>query len=546
MQTFRGTPALSDFRKQQLLRVLQDVDGGVEGVYAEFLHFADLERPLQGDEVKTLESLLEYGPRIERQTPLGQLLLVTPRPGTISPWSSKATDIAHNAGLEAIRRLERGIAYYVQGVVCTDSWPALKAKLHDRMVETVLEDVESAAALFVHQQPAPLKTVPVLAEGRSALVTANVELGLALAEDEIDYLLQSFSDLGRDPSDVELMMFAQANSEHCRHKIFNATWTVNGQEQDKSLFAMIKNTYEQGGENVLSAYADNASVVVGSNAGRFFPDPDSKVYGYNQEPIHLLMKVETHNHPTAIAPFPGAGTGSGGEIRDEGAVGRGSKPKVGLTGFSVSNLNIPDFSRPWELPYGKPDRIVSALDIMIDGPIGGAAFNNEFGRPNLCGYFRTFEENFDGERRGYHKPIMIAGGYGNIREEHVDQHEFEAGCKLIVLGGPAMLIGLGGGAASSMASGSSAEELDFASVQRQNPEIERRCQEVIDQCWQLGGANPIAFIHDVGAGGLSNAFPELVKDGGCGGRFELRNVPNDEPGMSPLAIWCNEAQERYV
>lgn len=388
--------------------------------------------------------------------------------------------------------------------------------------------------------------VPVLQEGRSALEKANVALGLALADDEIDYLLKSFNDLGRDPTDVELMMFAQANSEHCRHKIFNASWNIDGESQDVSLFGMIKNTYELGGEDVLSAYDDNASVIAGSEAGRFFPNPDSKVYGYTQEPIHILMKVETHNHPTAIAPFPGAGTGSGGEIRDEGAVGRGSKPKVGLTGFSVSNLNLPELTQPWEQNYGKPDRIVTALDIMVEAPIGGAAFNNEFGRPNLCGYFRTFEQDFDGERRGYHKPIMIAGGYGNIREEHIEQHEFDPGCKLIVLGGPAMLIGLGGGAASSMASGSSAEDLDFASVQRQNPEIERRCQEVIDQCWQLGKENPIAFIHDVGAGGLSNAFPELVKDGGCGGNFELRNVNNDEPGMSPLAIWCNEAQERYV
>lgn len=341
-------------------------------------------------------------------------------------------------------------------------------------------------------------------------------------------------------------MFAQANSEHCRHKIFNASWTIDGKEMPRSLFKMIKNTYELGGENVLSAYADNASVVTGSVAGRFFPNPETKTFAYTEEPIHLLMKVETHNHPTAIAPFPGAGTGSGGEIRDEGAVGKGSKPKAGLSGYTVSNLQIPDYTLPWETPYGKPDRIVNALDIMIEGPIGGAAFNNEFGRPNICGYFRTFEEDFDGERRGYHKPIMLAGGYGNIREEHIAQTEYDAGSKLVVLGGPAMLIGLGGGAASSMASGSSSEDLDFASVQRQNPEIERRCQEVIDQCWQLGENNPIAFIHDVGAGGLSNAFPELAKDGGCGAIFDIRKVPNDEPGMSPLEIWCNESQERYV
>ncbi len=360
----------------------------------------------------------------------------------------------------------------------------------------------------------------------------------------------SFTALGRNPNDIELMMFAQANSEHCRHKIFNADWTIDGQPQEHSLFKMIRNTHERGGENVLSAYSDNAAVVAGPVAGRFYPDPQSGEYGFSREPMHLLMKVETHNHPTAIAPFSGAGTGAGGEIRDEGAVGRGSKPKVGLTGFSVSNLNIPGYGQPWEFAYGKPDRIVSALDIMVEGPIGAAAFNNEFGRPNLCGYFRSFEMAAPGvngtEVRGYHKPIMIAGGYGNIRQEHVEKGDFRPGAKLIVLGGPAMLIGLGGGAASSMASGQSHADLDFASVQRQNPEMERRCQEVIDRCWQLGEDNPIAFIHDVGAGGLSNAFPELVKDGGRGGRFELRNVPNDEPGMSPLEIWCNESQERYV
>ena len=352
--------------------------------------------------------------------------------------------------------------------------------------------------------------------------------------------------MGRNPSDAELMMFAQANSEHCRHKIFNASWTIDGVDQQHSLFGMIRNTNAVNGDNVLSAYSDNAAVVAGSQGGRFYPDPVTKQYGYSQEPVHLLMKVETHNHPTAISPYSGAGTGSGGEIRDEGAVGRGSKPKVGLVGFSVSNLQIPDYIQPWEQDYGKPDRIVSALDIMIEGPVGGAAFNNEFGRPNICGYFRTFEVDFAGERRGYHKPIMIAGGYGNIREDHVDKPEFEPGAQLIVLGGPAMLIGLGGGAASSMTTGTSSADLDFASVQRQNPEIERRCQEVIDSCWQLGDVNPIAFIHDVGAGGLSNALPELVKDGGTGGRFDLRSVPNAEPGMSPVEIWCNEAQERYV
>ena len=546
MQIFPGNPVLSSFRQRQLLASLQSVDPAVESVYAEYRHFVDLVSPLSETEHLTLNSLLEYGPKIPPENNDGMLILVTPRAGTISPWSSKATEIIHNAGVNSVGRIERGIAYYLKGDIHPDARVGLADALHDRMVEMVCFDLEKAGSLFQHQQPAPMTSVPLLAEGRQALSRANVSLGLALADDEIDYLTACFHDLQRDPTDVELMMFAQANSEHCRHKIFNASWTIDGHKQEKSLFAMIKNTFEKSGEGVLSAYSDNASVIAGSHAGRFFPDPGSKIYQFTQEPVHLLMKVETHNHPTAISPFAGAGTGAGGEIRDEGAVGTGSKPKVGLTGFSVSNLNIPGFECPWESDYGKPDRISNALEIMLEGPIGGAAFNNEYGRPNLCGYFRTFEQDFNGERRGYHKPIMIAGGYGNIREEHIEKKPFESGCRLIVLGGPAMLIGLGGGAASSMSSGSSAEDLDFASVQRQNPEIERRCQEVIDQCWQRGNGNPIAFIHDVGAGGLSNAFPELVKDGGCGGRFELRDVPNDEPGMSPLAIWCNEAQERYV
>ncbi len=546
MLILRGAPALSPFRTRKLLTDLQALVPAITGVSAEFLHFVDLDGELEPSQQDVLDSLLRYGPRLESAELEGELFLVVPRPGTISPWASKATDIARNAGLEQVRRLERGIAYRVAGDLAPQDHGRIAARLHDRMVETVLSQSEQASQLFVRQQPAPQASVDVLGGGREALQRANTDLGLALAEDEIDYLVESFQGLGRNPVDVELMMFAQANSEHCRHKIFNASWTLDGEDQPLSLFKMIKNTHERGGDNVLSAYADNAAVVAGPEAGRFYPQPDSRQYAYHREPVHLLMKVETHNHPTAIAPFPGAGTGAGGEIRDEGAVGRGSKPKVGLTGFTTSNLQIPGFVQPWEQDYGKPDRIASALDIMLEGPIGGAAFNNEFGRPNICGYFRTFEEDFDGERRGYHKPIMLAGGYGNIKAEHVDKPPFDPGAKLVVLGGPAMLIGLGGGAASSMASGSSTEDLDFASVQRQNPEIERRCQEVIDACWQQGNANPIAFIHDVGAGGLSNAFPELVKDGGCGGRFELRDVPNDEPGMSPLAIWCNESQERYV
>ncbi len=548
----RGAPALSDFRIKKLTARLQPLVTGLQGCYAEFVHFADVEDELTTGQQQILTRLLEYGPQIESSSPQGELLLVVPRAGTISPWSSKATDIAHNSGLTMLRRLERGIAYYIEAdqALTEKQRQQVAAVIHDRMVESVLDQLAAAEQLFVTGQPRPMVLVDMLGGGREALVVANTQLGLALADDEIDYLLQSFIELKRNPSDVELMMFAQANSEHCRHKIFNASWTIDGVEQDHSLFKMIKHTNEVGGDNVLSAYSDNAAVVKGSRAGRFYPEPETASYRYHQEDIQLLMKVETHNHPTAIAPFPGAGTGSGGEIRDEGAVGRGSKPKVGLTGFTVSNLQIEGYEQPWEQDYGKPDRIVTALDIMLEGPVGGAAFNNEFGRPNLCGYFRSYEQTVNGaagvERRGYHKPIMIAGGYGNIKDEHVDKPEFEAGCKLIALGGPAMLIGLGGGAASSMASGSSSEDLDFASVQRQNPEIERRCQEVIDRCWAMGEDTPIAFIHDVGAGGLSNAFPELVKDGNRGGHFELRNVPNDEPGMSPLAIWCNESQERYV
>ena len=538
-----GSPALSEFRIQKLLSRLQLCNSDVKNISSKYVHFVDLEGILSDGNKFKLESLLTYGPSLKSTESEGQLYLVCPRPGTVSPWSSKATDIAKNTGLHQIARIERGIAFYVQGIERDEEIAAI---LHDRMVETVLYDIADASVLFETHEPKPLCSIDVLARGRGALISANTDLGLALADDEIDYLLKNFLELGRNPTDVELMMFAQANSEHCRHKIFNASWVVDNVDQEKSLFAMIKNTYERGGGDVLSAYADNASVISGSRAGRFMVAAESGKYEYTPEDIHILMKVETHNHPTAIAPFAGAGTGNGGEIRDEGAVGRGSKPKVGLCGFSVSNLHIPDFEQPWEHAYGKPDRIVTPLDIMIEGPIGAAAFNNEFGRPNLCGYFRTFEMDFDGQRRGYHKPIMIAGGYGNIRDQHIDQHEFEPGCKLIVLGGPAMLIGLGGGAASSMASGTSEADLDFASVQRQNPELERRCQEVIDSCCALGKENPIAFIHDVGAGGLSNALPELVKDGGVGGTIELRKIPNDEPSMSPVEIWCNEAQERYV
>ncbi|MBA1272108.1 phosphoribosylformylglycinamidine synthase [Stutzerimonas azotifigens] len=550
MLILRGAPALSAFRHGKLLAQLTEKVAAVSGVYAEFAHFAEVSGALGADEQQVLARLLKYGPSVPVQEPTGRLFLVIPRFGTISPWSSKASDIARNCGLSKIQRLERGIAYYVAGELSESDAALIAAVLHDRMTQLVLERFEDASTLFSHAQPRTLTAVDVLAGGRAALERANADLGLALADDEIEYLVKSFGELGRNPHDIELMMFAQANSEHCRHKIFNASWDIDGESQEKSLFGMIKNTYQMHSEGVLSAYKDNAAVIVGNVAGRFYPNPESGEYAATREPVHILMKVETHNHPTAIAPFPGASTGSGGEIRDEGATGRGAKPKAGLTGFTVSNLNIPGFVQPWEKPYGKPERIVTALDIMIEGPLGGAAFNNEFGRPALTGYFRTFEQAVQTPRgeevRGYHKPIMLAGGMGNIREEHVQKGEISVGAKLIVLGGPAMLIGLGGGAASSMATGTSSADLDFASVQRDNPEMERRCQEVIDRCWQLGERNPIKFIHDVGAGGLSNAFPELVNDGGRGGRFELRNIPNDEPGMAPHEIWCNESQERYV
>jgi phosphoribosylformylglycinamidine synthase len=554
MLQLTGGPALSPLR---LARLLSDARKGlvaVEGVEAQQVFFVDLERSLDADEEAMLRNLLGAG---EEEVGAGQpdidRLLVVPRIGTISPWSSKATDIAHNCGLHKVHRIERGVSYEFQlarGAVLDDgAVRTLSQLIHDRMTETVLSDRDQAAALFGDAQPAPMATVGVLGGGRDALLIADRELGLALSGDEIDYLVENFTDLGRNPTDVELMMFAQANSEHCRHKIFNASWIIDGQARQQSLFDMIRTSYRASPDGILSAYKDNAAVIEGCEARRFFPAADG-IYGEHPEAAHILMKVETHNHPTAISPFPGAATGSGGEIRDEGATGRGGKPKAGLAGFSVSNLRIPGFEQPWETDHGKPSRIASALEIMIEGPLGAAAFNNEFGRPNLCGYFRTFEETVPGpegmEVRGYHKPIMIAGGYGTVRGGHVEKHNIPVGAPVVVLGGPSMLIGLGGGAASSMASGRSAEDLDFASVQRGNPEIQRRAQEVIDRCWALGAFNPIVSIHDVGAGGVSNALPELVNDSGRGGRFELRNLPNDDPGMSPMQIWCNESQERYV
>lgn len=554
MLILRGNPAFSNFQKAHLLKEASSISSQVIDIYGEYVHYVDTNSELADEELKILERLLEYGPSRPASEHTGQRLIVVPRPGTISPWSSKATNIAQNCSLDKVERIERAVAVYFKtkdgAELDTDVVAQLKPLIHDRMTQSVFTEHSQAEVLFEQHQPKPLAHVDILGGGRDALVKANTDIGLALAEDEIDYLVESFTKLGRNPSDVELMMFAQANSEHCRHKIFNASWTIDGIEKEMSLFKMIKNTYQVNSEGVLSAYKDNAAVFEGFTAHRFFANAETNEYQYHLEPVHVLCKVETHNHPTCISPYPGASTGSGGEIRDEGATGIGGKPKVGLTGFTVSNLKVPGYIQPWETDYGKPERIVTALDIMLEGPIGGASFNNEFGRPAVNGYFRTFEEEFDFEYgkevRGYHKPIMIAGGMGNIREQHVEKKEIKPGYKVIVLGGPAMLIGLGGGAASSMASGSSQEDLDFASVQRDNPEMERRCQEVIDRCWSMGEKNPIEFIHDVGAGGLSNAIPELVHDGERGGKFELRRVPNAEKGMAPVEIWCNEAQERYV
>jgi phosphoribosylformylglycinamidine synthase len=547
-----GAAAFSPFRLERLLAALRTSasEAQIRAIGARFLHFVVLDRPLDAGERALLDRLLEYGPRRAAVPERGDLLLVVPRPGTQSPWSSKATDIAHNTGLTAVRRVERGIAYYVDAgrPLTAGDRVAAGAVLHDRMVESVLSRLDEAGTLFDQGAPRPLLTIDVLGGGTLELDRANTAQGFALAPDEIDYLCEAFVALGRNPTDVELMMFAQANSEHCRHKIFNAAWTVDGVEAPRSLFGMIRHTFEHGdSRDVLSAYADNAAVIRGPRVRRFFPEPATTRFAGHDEPAHIMMKVETHNHPTAIAPYPGASTGSGGEIRDEGAVGCGARPKAGLVGFSVSHLRVPGLAQPWEHDdIGRPGRIVSPLQIMIDGPIGAAAFNNEFGRPAICGYFRTLEQFDRGRVRGYHKPIMIAGGLGTIRDAHVAKRDIPVGSLLVVLGGPAMLIGLGGGAASSMTSGASDADLDFASVQRDNAEMEHRCQEVIDRCWQLGAGNPIRFIHDVGAGGLSNALPELVKDGGRGGRIALRGIPSADSALSPLEIWCNEAQERYV
>ncbi len=556
MLSLLGAAALSKFRIDKLLTELQAVDPRIVSLHSRHMHLVDVDQSLDEHELEVLGKLLRYGPSLPGSEDRGRQLLVTPRRGTVSPWSSKATDIAHVCGLRAIKRVERGTLYFIEatGTPSSDTWLRLGSLLHDRMTESVWlgePSVPLDPQDFFHAAAArPLRIVRLGSNGHAALAAANLHWGLALSDDEIDYLVTVFARLQRDPTDVELMMFAQANSEHCRHKIFNAQFVVDGVVMPMSLFDMIRATHLQNSAGVLSAYRDNAAVIEGSSAVRFFPDPVTRRYEGVTEAVDILIKVETHNHPTAISPFPGAATGSGGEIRDEGATGIGAKPKAGLTGFSVSNLKIPGMLQPWEREYGKPERIASALEIMLAAPLGAASFNNEFGRPATCGYFRTFEQrSHEGARevtRGYHKPIMIAGGLGNIRRGDVEKRDVVIGAPLVVLGGPAMLIGLGGGAASSVGSGQSTSDLDFASVQRGNPEIQRRAQEVIDRCWAMGDANPILLIHDVGAGGLSNALPEAIAHSRRGGRIDLRKIPSAEAELSPMEIWCNEAQERYV
>ena len=559
---FEGGNALSAFRAQALLPKLQSVSARITGVAARHVHWVWTDTEAQPDATRKLASLLRYGDAYEGPTLDAAdtaLVVVMPRLGTVSPWASKATDIAHNCGL-ALHRVERVTEFRLTirtgllGGIKTLSDEELRAAsllLHDRMTESVAFERQAAEHLFDKQPAEPLVHVDLLGQGRDALVVANSRFGLALSDDEIDYLVEAFRGLDRNPTDVELMMFAQANSEHCRHKIFNASFVIDGQAQDISMFGMIRNTEKLNSQHSIVAYSDNAAVMEGHAIERWVAEPMASSgaahYAGRAETAHVLMKVETHNHPTAISPFPGASTGSGGEIRDEGATGRGSKPKAGLAGFSVSNLYLPGTSEPWERsPVGKPEHIASALQIMIDGPLGGAAFNNEFGRPNLAGYFRMFEQDVAGITRGYHKPIMIAGGLGSIRDDLTHKIEFPAGTLLVQVGGPGMRIGMGGGAASSMAAGTNTAALDFDSVQRGNPEIQRRAQEVINQCWQLGAGNPILAIHDVGAGGLSNAFPELAEGAGVGATFDLREVPLEESGLAPKEIWCNESQERYV
>ncbi|EIJ43039.1 phosphoribosylformylglycinamidine synthase, single chain form [Beggiatoa alba B18LD] len=544
---YTGDSALSPFRCEKLLHTARAFLPTLQSIQANYLYLLDCARPLTDEESHHLQQLL-HGKNTPPILPHGQQLIVIPRIGTISPWSSKATEIMTICGLNSIKRIEHGTIWTVTASTPLDNaeLEQLMPLLHDRMTETVVLNLADAEQLFNTAEPRQLRVIPVLSEGRNALVTANKARGLALSEDEIDYLCENFIALKRNPTDVELMMFAQANSEHCRHKIFNADWVIDGQAQTQSLFNMIRYTHQQHSGKVLSAYKDNAAVLTGFTIPRFICDPNTHEYHYLTEETNILMKVETHNHPTAISPFSGASTGSGGEIRDEGATGRGAKPKAGLTGFSVSQLHIPDAPQIYETEYGTPQRLATALQIMLEAPLGASAFNNEFGRPAICGYFRSFEQTVNGKRRGYHKPIMIAGGLGNIRAEHVQKQEIAEENLLIALGGAAMLIGLGGGAASSVSAGHSNAELDFASVQRGNPEMQRRCQEVIDACWSLGDNNPIVSIHDVGAGGLSNAFPELVNDSEKGAIFDLNAIPRADPALSPMELWSNEAQERYV
>ena len=557
-----GGDALSAFRAQRLLPVLKAAAPGVTAVSASYVHFVASTRELTADEIQRLEALLDYGDPAKADAE-GTEFLTVPRLGTISPWASKATDIVHNCGIDAVERIERGVSYRVAGTMTDDEKAAVAKCLFDRMTETVLADGTDPAVLFTDVPGKPMAVVDVKAGGRAALEKANGEMGLALSEDEIAYLVEAFTKQGRNPTDVELMMFAQANSEHCRHKIFNAEFTIDGVKQEKTLFGMIRETHKKSPRGTIIAYSDNAAVFEGPTVPRLYTrptaeDPAGSVFTERLEPVHTVFKVETHNHPTAICPFPGASTGSGGEIRDEGATGRGAKPKAGLCGFTVSALHLPDAPQTWEndsntvtgektdAVYGAPSRIATPLTIMTEGPIGAAAFNNEFGRPNILGYFRAFEAHIGAERYGYHKPIMLAGGIGNIRDDQTAKQTLPSGTLMIVLGGPGMRIGLGGGAASSMTTGSNAESLDFDSVQRGNPEMERRAQEVIDRCWASGAENPILAIHDVGAGGLSNAMPELADLSGHGAHLSLAKVPVEEKGMSPLEVWCNESQERYV
>lgn len=555
---FEGGNALSAFRAQALLPRLQAIAPRIVGVHARHVHWAACDAALDAATRDKLEALLRYGDAYSGPAADGTLVVVMPRLGTLSPWASKATDIAHNCGVAGLVHVERVTEFRValkSGLLggnkplSDEERAGVAALLHDRMTESVAFEREAAAHLFDVRPGQPMETVDVLGSGRGALVEANAEFGLALSDDEIDYLEAAFRQLGRNPTDVELMMFAQANSEHCRHKIFNARFVIDGQAQEHSMFQMIRHTHQASPQHTVVAYSDNAAVMEGGVIERWLPQgyTNAPVYGARRETAHVLMKVETHNHPTAISPFPGASTGAGGEIRDEGATGRGARPKAGLTGFSVSNLHLPDAAEPWEAEaYGKPEHIASALQIMTEGPLGGAAFNNEFGRPCLGGYFRVYEQTADGQRRGYHKPIMIAGGLGTIGDGQTHKIVFPAGTLLIQLGGPGMRIGMGGGAASSMAAGANTAALDFDSVQRGNPEIQRRAQEVLNHCWALGASNPILAVHDVGAGGLSNAFPELVHDAGRGARFDLRQVPLEETGLAPKEVWCNESQERYV